>query len=731
VIASVGNEAALHSEGASLDQSLTYCRRTVEATSPIAVSNATKQGWSNDPAYEEHGVECYLGTTIFVDGDVFGTVCFISDSPRQTSFTSDEKVFVELVARLLGRAIEASEVQFPLEQRETEQDSISRRYTSLLHLAPDAIFLADADTGAIVEANEKTTELSGYEPDELRKLSIYDLHPVEHRDRYEELFQQVGEERQRSQFDDGTQLFLRQADGSMIPIELSLRQVSIDNTTLVHGIIRDISVRKEREHRLERNKEFLQRTQEAADIGGWEVDCRSDTLQWTDEVYRIHGLPLEYEVTVTESLGFYHPEDQPLIRDAFDHLTSEGESYDLEVRIVRPDDSIRWVNTVGHPVYDEDEQEVIKARGIFRDITERKDRERDLRIQSQAIEEAPIGISIGDATQPNTPLTYVNNGFSALTGYTKSEAVGQKCDFLQGEGTDDDTRATIKKAVESEEALRTEILNYRKNGTPFWNRLTLTPVTGAKGSEVTHYVGIQEDITARKRRDRLIEVFDRVLRHNLRNAMAVIQMNCHGIIDQTEGKPERLARKVLDKTAELSDLSEKVRNFDKLVGQPDRLEHRDVEADIRDIVTDLRREYPDAEFQIVAGECEPVRATPQLRLALRELGENAVIHCEEPSVTFIARMTEDERVEIQVSDDGDGLPESEQAVLESGSESPLKHGSGLGLWLVNWVVTGLGGEVLTEVDGGTTMRIRLPSTEGDSYDRDDIHWDATLDGHLK
>jgi len=64
---------------------------------------------------------------------------------------------------------------------------------------------------------------------------------------------------------------------------------------------------------------------------------------------------------------------------------------------------------------------------------------------------------------------------------------------------------------------------------------------------------------------------------------------------------------------------------------------------------------------------------------------------------------------IRVDDDGPGLPEAERAVLESGSETPLVHGQGLGLWLVYWVVTGLDGDVeVVEFRDGTTVEVRLP-----------------------
>jgi len=156
-------------------------------------------------------------------------------------------------------------------------------------------------------------------------MPILDLHPPTERDRYAQLFdtesfggsESSGEPRDR--FEDGTPLSLRCADGTDCPIEMSMSVINIDGQEFIQGIVRDISVRREREQELERTKEFLQQTQEAADLGGWEYELRSETLRWSDEVCRIHGVPIDYEPDISEALKFYHPEDRSIIGDAFEN----------------------------------------------------------------------------------------------------------------------------------------------------------------------------------------------------------------------------------------------------------------------------------------------------------------------------------------------------------------------------------------------------------------------------
>jgi len=154
-----------------------------------------------------------------------------------------------------------------------------------------------------------------------------------------------------------------------------------------------------------RTQEFMRDIQSVAEVGGWEVDLRSDTLRWTDEVYHIHELPTTYEPTVSDSLGFYHPDDRAAVTSAFEKLTIEGEPYDLELRIVTATDEVRWVRALGRPWRDDDGEQV-GARGTFQDITERKSREQELRRKSRALDAAPVGITITDPSQDDNPMIY-------------------------------------------------------------------------------------------------------------------------------------------------------------------------------------------------------------------------------------------------------------------------------------------------------------------------------------
>ena len=121
----------------------------------------------------------------------------------------------------------------------------------------------------------------------------------------------------------------------------------------------------------------------------------------------------------------------------------------------------------------------------------------NLNVLAQAINAANDGIVITDYKQPDNPIIFVNEAFEKITGYKKEEILHRNCRFLQGEHKSQQAVSVIRKAIEEGKACRGQIRNFKKNGTLFWNELSLAPIISKEG-EITHFVGIQKDITKQK-----------------------------------------------------------------------------------------------------------------------------------------------------------------------------------------------------------------------------------------
>jgi PAS domain S-box-containing protein len=362
--------------------------------------------------------------------------------------------------------------------------------------------------------------------------------------------------------------------------------------------------------------------------------------------------------------------------------------------------------------------EVVGVQGVGRDVTARKERQRELRLKNRAMDEAQVGICICDVREPNEPLVYVNEGFERVTGYDTEELLGRNCRMLQGERTDPATTRRLRAAVDAEEPVVAELVNYRRDGTPFWNRVHLTPVDDESGT-VTHYVGFQQDVTERTRTEQLIRVLNRVLRHNLRNDVNAFlgwtdQLNAGDERDaDVEGRIERIA-------ADLLTTSERARELERYARRERTPERLDPEALLAGVVDAKRDRWPAATIRLSVrtDEGTGICAGAELERAVEELVENAVKHDPSPEPRVAVEAEADgEWVRLVVADDGPGIDGMESDVVDAGTETPLEHGSGLGLWLVNWVVTRYGGSfsIEAEPDGsGTTATLRLPRIERDT-----------------
>lgn len=118
-------------------------------------------------------------------------------------------------------------------------------------------------------------------------------------------------------------------------------------------------------------------------------------------------------------------------------------------------------------------------------------------LKNKVLEKTHLVFIISDPSQPDNPIIYANQGFTALTGYSQEEVLGKNCRFLQGDGTDQKTVNKLKEAIKNKEPISVELINYKKDGKPFWNLLHIDPIYFE--DEGKHFfVGIQKDITQLK-----------------------------------------------------------------------------------------------------------------------------------------------------------------------------------------------------------------------------------------
>jgi Signal transduction histidine kinase len=240
--------------------------------------------------------------------------------------------------------------------------------------------------------------------------------------------------------------------------------------------------------------------------------------------------------------------------------------------------------------------------------------------------------------------------------------------------------------------------------------VTPTPLEDTSGRTVGYTVTLN-DVTDERQRQQRLEVFNRVLRHNLRNdlnvvngalAMAETHVDDDGVVD--------LLQNAEDLSENLVSLGNRARLLDSLLDGDSRPpEVVDLEECLTGVVEELRAEWPNARVVVDDGTEGRVKVDRALlEAALTEAAGNGIEHNDgdEPTVRLAAHRDGDATT-ITVRDDGPGLPSHERTVVKRREETELSHGSGLGLWTMAWCVRRLGGTLEFDVGEGTTVRFEL------------------------
>ncbi|WP_435096116.1 PAS domain-containing protein [Halorubrum sp. N11] len=357
--------------------------------------------------------------------------------------------------------------------------------------------------------------------------------------------------------------------------------------------------------------------------------------------------------------------------------------------------------------------------GILRDVSDEAERREELETKTRALDEAPVGITIADPDLPDNPMVYVNDRFVEMTGYDRDDALGVNCRFLQGADTEEESVTKLREAIDAEESASVELLNYRKDGTPFWNRVSVAPIYDGDGA-VSEWVGFQEDITAFKQREAALErqnerldAFAGIVSHDLRNPLNVAQ-----------GRVE-LARELTDDSEHLDTAVDALDRIETIVGHTLTLAREgETVGDakpvaIAEVAADGWETVDTGSASLSVEADGEVLADPD---RLRNLFENLVCNSVEHGSTgsraepgdSVEHAGDDVQIRVgdlpdgfYVEDDGSGIPEAIRDNLFEPGESGTDGNTGFGLAIVQEIATAHGWtvEAVDATDGGARFEI--------------------------
>jgi PAS domain S-box-containing protein len=649
--------------------------------------------------------------------------------------STGEEIWIEVNPT---RAVIGGEERFVAISRDiTERRRRKREYEQIFNGVKDSIAVWDPETLELLDVNEAYLDMFGYESrDELREQGVSGLSITEEgytAERGREIHQRVAEtgEPETVEWQGETR------HGKRVWTEVKVTPAVIGGEQRTVSIQRDITERKRREQMVRSLHDATERLQKAGTV---EQTCRTtvevarDALNLPLTAFWLHREtgdgPVLEPVAETEPVRdldplWFRPGDETYeaFREGEVRVHDPSEQFPenpLDASIALPigDHGLLAAGTVGVEEYDEFVVDAARTlAGHVRTALDRVEREqavrkseRRFRLIAERIDEVIY------LTEPDfSEMLYVNPAYEEVYGqpvetlYDDATAFLDVIDERDREAFESDFEEMLAEidAGEPAESYEFEFRVRRPRGEVRWVHATGYAVE--LSGENPRFVGIVDDVTERKRREQRLEVFNRILRHNLRNQVDVIRSHAEVLADQ---RTDDHADRIIAAVDELAGMGTRARQTDRIMSMDDPPSAVDLSEVLRETVEEMA---PGRDLRVTTELPERAVVTTSedaVSIAIENTLENALEHAASAVTVAIEDTAGGYRVVID--DDGPGIPKEELVPIETGTETNLRHGRGLGLWQLRWSVDKLNGELSFDTTDGTTVRITIPD-RGESH----------------
>jgi PAS domain S-box-containing protein len=657
-----------------------------------------------------------------------------TEGPQLFEFTVQRKDGDPFVGEISLRTIELRGEQRVLASVRdiTERKRREQEYEQIFNGVNDAIAVWDPDTLELLDVNDAYLEMFGYETiDQLRTegvsgLSVTEEGYTERRGR--EIHQRVAETGQPETVEWRGET----RDGERVWNQVKVTPAVIGGQQRTVSIQRDITERKRREQMVRRLHDATERLQEAETI---EVACQTavdaarEVLELPLTTFWLHREradgPVLEPVAATEPVQDVDPSPfRPGDREYEAFRDGEMLEYDpserfpenpLDAALVLPvgDHGLLGTGAVDVEAYDEFVVDAARTlAGHVRTALDRVERarevresERRFRLIAERIDEV-IYLAEPDFSE----MLYVNPAYEEVYGQPVETLYDDTTAFL--EAIDERDRSEFVDRFEAmlaeieagdpDESYDFEFRLRQPTGEVRWVHATGYAVE--LPGENPRFVGIVEDITERKRREQRLEVFNRILRHNLRNQLDVIRSHAEALTDRTT---DEHAERIVAAVDELGAIGTRARKTDRIMS----MDETPTELDLSVLLSQTVEAMGSMVEDVTVTTEMPDRATlctheDAVTIAVESALENALEYADSTVLVSLERVQNGHVVIID--DDGPGIPKEELIPIETGTETNLQHGRGLGLWQLRWSVDKLNGQLSFDTANGTTVRITIP-----------------------
>ena len=613
----------------------------------------------------------------------------------------------------------AERKQTEITLRENQQ-----KLEGILDNADEAIISID-ERQQIQLFNHGAEQIFGYQAAEVIGKSLDILLPQALRQihrRHVESFEQSASQ-SRLMAERNTEVRGLRKDGREFPAEASIAKLQTKAGTIFTVMLKDITERQQAQVKLEASQALLAKAENIAQIGSWEYDSATGKRTWSAELYNILGFDRHRPMPpCTEILAHIHPEDRLLVRETLRRGHTEGISWQLDYRLLLPDGTLKFVESKGEPVLDE-EGKVLKVLETIMDVSDRVRAERSrqrseeqLRLITDAL---PVLIAYIDAQQR---YRYNNRTYETWYGKSRSSLQGVQLE----EAIDTANYQQIQPYVEMTLAgkpvtFETQFIS--PQGKPYWIDATYIPDFALDG-EVKGFFSMIVDITERKAIEQMKNEFVSIASHEMRTPLTaihgVMKLLNAGRLGELTASGQKMADLAFKNSDRLVRLVSDLLDLERMESAADKIEPQQCDSAelIQQAVDTLK---PIADEQQITLETDArslaVRADRNRILqTLSNLIDNAIKFSPPNSTVTITCQQRASDVLLSVSDRGRGIPlDKQETIFErfqqvDASDSRQKGGTGLGLSICRHIVEQHGGKIWVEsVPGeGSTFFFSLP-----------------------
>ena len=584
-----------------------------------------------------------------------------------------------------------------LKERERRLAESRERFELLLDSVDEYAFLTVGADGTIDTWNRGARNLFGYDAETAVGMHAGQFHPETETDVADRLLQQARVAGESAH--EGERV---RADGSTFYADVRYATLG-DSDDEFQGyamIVRDMTERRRRRRRTEL---FVEESEEVVSV----LDTDGTINYASGSADRVLGHPSE-SLVGENIFDYIHPNDREKgMKQFYTALEEDTDTVRAECRLRSGEGG--WLNVEAGCRNMTDTDAIGGVLVYLRDVTDRKERTRRL----DAVFNGTFQFT--GLLDPDGTVVEVNDAALEFGGFDRESVVGEQFADVRWWTHSESVNQTLRSALET--AAAGEFIRYETEvrGADGLRTIDFSakPVTD-EDNEVAMLVVEGRDITAQQQSRQHMQVVHRVMRHNMRNDLNKVWAWTELLVDEDD--PERRAEqfaRIRPTLAKWERMTETLQQIRQAIDAQRELETDTPATElVSGAVSESQSAHPDATIDATVPERNTARVSSLLDRAIEELIDNAVRASEkgEAHVEVALSRPDEDWVAIDVADDGPGLPEMEAEVLETGEETQLAHGGGLGLWMVRTLVTVNGGDI--EVDttaGGTTIRLLLPA----------------------